>query len=41
VEGSLNQVVDLDQDGSRNQQRLVSLFDQAPAARVVVVTPLE
>jgi hypothetical protein len=41
VEGSLNQVVDLDQDGSRNQQRLVCLFDQAPAASVVVVTPIE
>ncbi len=41
VEGSLDQVVDLDQDGRRNQQRLVCLFDQAPAAGVVVVTPIE
>lgn len=41
VEGSLNQVVDLDQNGRRNQQRLIGLFDQEPAAGVVVVTPIE
>jgi hypothetical protein len=41
VEGPLDQVVELDQNRRRDQQRLVCLFNEAPAAGVIIITPIE
>ena len=41
MQAAMDQVVDLHQDGGRNQELLLSRFDQAPAGGVFVVAPVE
>lgn len=41
MQAAMDEVIDLDQDGSRDQERLPRLLDELPAASMVVIAAIE